>query len=131
MSGKISGALLATSLGVSFWGCGQTDPRVAMVRAQVANYQEVHGILSKVTDAESMAKAKTQLQSRRDHFQRMAERAKDLNPEVPPEVADQIRTELPNLEKELNRTLKEMVRIQALPGGVDFINDMKTWYPIN
>jgi hypothetical protein len=110
-------------------GCNGTDPRVAMIRSQVAAHKELNAILAGVKDTTSMDEARKKLQARAAHFQQLADEASKLDRILSPEVVEQIGKEMPALDSVLNSNRDEMRRIQALPGGRDFLEDLEHLLP--
>src|SRR5882724_6374719 len=113
--------LLSVTLCVWLAGCGGTDPRIAMLRSRTAVQKEIHQILVGVKDTASMAEAKTKLDDRYDHCERLAQKARELDRNLPPDVAEQMLREKKGLEQAVADTAREIQRIKELPGGKDFI----------
>src|SRR5262245_3543438 len=65
-------------------GCNGTDPRVAMIRSQVAARKELNVILAGVKDTVSMHEARKKLQARSACFQQLADEASRLDRSVSP-----------------------------------------------
>ena len=100
-----------------------------MVRSQTNGWKEIQKILAEVKDQAGMEKAQIQLAKRFDDFQKMADEARDLDPAVPPEIAEIMRKEGADLQKAINETLVEIQRIRQLPGGLEFLNQFKAALP--
>lgn len=102
-----------------------------MLRSQTAARKEILQILVGVKDTPTMAEAKAKLDERYDHFERLVQQARELDPKVSPEIAEQMRREVKELNQALADTRTELNRIEKLTGGNDFIKQFEPPLPPN
>lgn len=105
-------------------GCDSAAPYRAVVREQIAAYEEVESILAGVTDAASMQAAAPKLAERGDAIEATTEKARRLGRPTP-DVMERIRPDIEKLAALRGRYDSQVRRIVALPGGADFLTKIK------
>jgi aspartate-semialdehyde dehydrogenase len=108
-------------------GCKRNDVTsyLAVSREQIQAMQELTDILSTVKDKATMAAALPKLKKSFQRFEQIASKAKAL-PKPSEEIKQRIEEDLgPQLERSAIRYREEGTRIRQLPGGEDFLKELK------
>ena len=94
-----------------------------MLREQTKAMEETVGILGTVTDKASMATARAELNKRRESQEALSRRAKQLKPPTP-EIMGQVQEDAAKLQQAFERYREQIRRINALPGGEEFLQSL-------
>jgi hypothetical protein len=109
-------------------GCGPSaSPYRAVLREQIAAYEEMVAILKGVTDSETMKAAQAKLEERLDAFDDIARRAQSLAQPVPADVVEELRDEQRRLVDMVPRVQGEVRRILSLTGGREFLQQFPSF----
>ena len=118
------GALSAIAL-IFLGGCSKTSSYSAVYKEQIQAIEELTNVLSTVKDESTMAAAQAELQERFQRFEQVSKKAKAL-PKPSAEIKRQIEEELGQpILRALEKYRQEGLRIRGLPGGPEFLEDMK------
>jgi septal ring factor EnvC (AmiA/AmiB activator) len=111
-------------LAVVISGCESADPHVQLFREQQAAQKEVLEILRTVKDQETMKTARAELEKR---FTRYEETKKKIALMLPPnrETVERLQKEIPHMTKNIEDLEQERRRLEALPGGKEFVLSLK------
>ena len=102
-------------------GCGP-DPYREALRRQVANYEELAGLLAEVKDARSMSDTEATIADRMDDFQRAANRVGKLPPPDSERIQGYKDEFGAKMKSAFERYARECGRIRELPGGPAFLD---------
>lgn len=116
---------LAWGAGFLLPGCDRTEEFSAAVKEQLQAQKELTEILAAVKDQATMTTARAELKKRYAHFEQVGQKAKALGKpsrateeKLKKELGDQLEQSVADLHREIRR-------IQALPGGDDFLSSFK------
>jgi hypothetical protein len=107
-------------------GCGnQASSYITVYKEQVQAIEDLTKVLATVKDETTMAAARAKLKERFERFEQISKKAKAL-PQPSAEIKEQIEKELgPQILQAFDNYRKEGLRIQGLPGGTEFLEEMK------
>src|SRR5438552_1728580 len=115
---KIQIALLLAALPAG--GCDAASPYRAALREQTSALGEVAQIMGTVTDENSMKAARGRLEVRYDAYESIRQRAAQM-PRPSQEIIQQVLEDGEKLKGALQKVQEQVRRIQALPGGPEFL----------
>lgn len=101
-------------------GCARDEDYLQVVRDQRALLKEAADILETVTDKESMAKAKVELDRVAQKAEHVSKRANALPKPPPPRLMESLQKEAKFTNTALERLTIEVQRVKKLPGGPEF-----------
>src|SRR6266446_4925348 len=118
------GALPAIAL-IFLGGCSKASSYATVYKEQIQAIEELTKVLSTVQDESTMAAARAELKERFQRFEQVSKKAKAL-PKPSAEIKRQIEEELgPQIIRAFDKYRQEGLRIQGLPGGPEFLDEMK------
>jgi hypothetical protein len=107
-------------------GCGSSaSSYITVYKEQIQAIEDLTSVLATVKDETTMTAARAKLKERFERFEKISKKAKGL-PKPSAEIKEQIEKELgPQILEAFREYQKEGRRIQGLPGGPEFLEEMK------